>query len=211
MKNTELLSLYNDVGLIDRLHINIRYKKCPFEELEKYLPKVGRFLDFGCGHGLFANLLALKSHDRFVVGVDPDSNKIEIARKSLKGRANINFIQGSFDDIDEKDFAAITIMDVLYLIPLDKQRAILEKCRHYLGNNGMLMIKEVISSDLLRFKMAYFREFIMVKILRKTLGSNFYFRNIEEWESLLQDIGYKIETVKLNTASPSYLLLCRPE
>lgn len=209
MKNNEVLSLYRDVGLIDRIHMSIRFKRCPFDLLEQYLPKSGKILDFGCGHGLFANLIALKSEKRYVIGIDLSLNKIEIAKKSLGGRSNIKFIQAQFDDINDKDFSAITMIDVLYLLPFNEQKRILTSCRSSLKKEGILVIKEVSSSNAIRFRVAYLQEVLMVRIFKRTLGSNFYFRSLDEWTNLFQETGYRNELIKLNTPMQSYLFVCR--
>ena len=39
----------------------IRRLLCPFEDLAKFLPSEGKILDVGCGHGIFARVLA-KNH-----------------------------------------------------------------------------------------------------------------------------------------------------
>lgn len=205
----EVLALYKDIGLMDKIHMWIRYSLCPFDYLETYLPKEGRVLDFGCGHGIFANLLSLKSLRRKVVGIDPSEAKIEAAIKSINSRQNIKFIKKEFEQLAEGKFDAITIIDVLYLIPCNEQDKILSICRTYLDNGGLLMIKETVSSNSLRFVIASLEEWIMVKILKKTLGGgDFYYRSEEEWVGFLIRLGYQCKSIKLKTFAPSCLFIC---
>ena len=209
MANNEVLSLYRGIDPLNRIHMVIRYKRCPYEQMEKYIPKSGKVLDIGCGHGLFANFLALKSQDRFVTGIDPCAEKIKVARKSLNDRPNINFIKSFFSDLDNHDFAAITLIDVLYLIPHQEQEKIVRLALSFLKDNGVLMIKEVPGDNSLRFKLAYLQEIVMVRLFRRTFGADFYYRNLPDWSALLDKIGYKSETIRLDTPMPSYLFICR--
>lgn len=207
-----ILSLYKNISLMDKIHIWIRYILCPFNYLETYLPQEGRVLDFGCGHGIFANLMALKSEKRDVVGIDPSITKIEAAQKSIDRRQNIKFIKTEFEQLDEGKFTAITMIDVLYLIHRNEQDKILSMCRAYLDKGGLLMIKETVAANSLRFATAFLEEWIMVKILKKTLGeSNFYYRTEDEWVNLLMELGYHCKSIKLKTFAPSCLFLCSPK
>lgn len=208
----KVLALYKEAGLIDKIHMWIRYSLCPFNYLESFLPKEGKILDFGCGHGIFANLIALKSAKRKVVGIDPSTSKIESARKSLDQRQNIKFINVETEQFDEVKFTAVTMIDVLYLIHYDKQNKILNKSRKYLNKSGLLMIKETVAENSLRFLAASLEEWLMVKILKKTLGgNNFYYRTEDEWVNFLTQLGYQCKSIKLKTFAPSCLFLCSPK
>jgi len=97
----------------------------------KALPANGSLLDIGAGHGLFA---VLASVTRRVVAVEPDARKV-------RPIAGIEFVIG-FDDVITGTFDAISIIDVLYKIPLDQWDALLSRCRARLRSGGILIIKE---------------------------------------------------------------------
>src|SRR5688572_2964589 len=62
--------------------------------VERYVPRHGFIVDIGCGHGLFANVLAEASDARRVLGVDVDERKIAVARATAEGRAALRFEVG---------------------------------------------------------------------------------------------------------------------
>ena len=54
-------------------------------------------LDLGCGTGgLSAYLAELVGPEGKVVGVDPDKDRLQVARQSYKGINNLSFIEGNF-------------------------------------------------------------------------------------------------------------------
>lgn len=97
----------------------------------KALPANGSLLDIGAGHGLFA---VVASGTRRVVAVEPDVRKV-------RPIAGIEFVIG-FDDVITGTFDAISIIDVLYKIPIDQWDGLLLRCRSRLRSGGILIIKE---------------------------------------------------------------------
>jgi len=67
------LGLWKQSSRSTRLHTAIRWWTAPFEALETEVPRSGKILEVGCGHGMLATFLALSSVDRTVVGVDIDA------------------------------------------------------------------------------------------------------------------------------------------
>src|SRR5205807_9255361 len=108
----------------------------------KTVPANGPLLDIGAGHGLFA---VLASGTRRVVAIEPDARKV----RPIEG---IEFVIG-FDDVITGTFDVITIIDVLYKIPLDQWDALLTRCRSRLAEAAVLTIKE--QDPTARFKNAW--------------------------------------------------------
>ncbi len=143
--------------------------------MEPHLPAEGRFLDLGCGNGLFAAILKLGSPARKVAGFDLDEGKVELARKTFEGWEGMDFWKGDVVASEYPSADVVTIIDVLYLIPFEAQEAILRKCHAALPAGGLLAFKEM--DDRPRWKALWNRlqETLAVKIIGFTLGSKFYF------------------------------------
>ena len=80
----ELKAAYRDAPRQERLHVAGRWRTCPFAAVEPHVPKAGRIMEIGCGHGLFSLYLALQSPERSVTGVDVDADKIPVARRAAE-------------------------------------------------------------------------------------------------------------------------------
>jgi len=147
--------------------------------LLREVPRNASLLDIGAGHGLFA---VLASGTRRVVAVEPDARKV----RRLDG---IEFAIG-FDDVITGTFDAISIIDVLYKIPLDQWDAVLLRCRSRLATNGILIIKE--QDPTARFKNAW--NAIQERgatALGLTLGESFTYEAPAEFIARLQRLGFE--------------------
>jgi len=154
------------------------------------VPRNAPLLDIGAGHGLFAVL----ARGRRVVAVEPDARKV----RRLDG---IEFVIG-FDDVITGTFDAISIIDVLYKIPLDQWDALLMRCRSRLAANGILIIKE--QDPTARFKNAW--NAIQERgatALGLTLGESFTYEAPAEFLARLKRLGFEnVQSKRIDFAYP---------
>jgi SAM-dependent methyltransferase len=193
-----IYELFKGRGFWTALYTRVKFKICPLLPVEPRLPAAGRFLDLGCGNGLFAAILKLGSPARRVSGFDLDESKVELARRTFAGWEGMDFWKG---DVVASDYPAadvITIIDVLYLIPFEAQEAILRKCHAALPAGGLLAIKEMDDRPRWKARWNRMQETLAVKIIGFTLGSRFYFAGQREYIPLLERIGFEVEVVPLH-------------
>jgi 2-polyprenyl-6-hydroxyphenyl methylase/3-demethylubiquinone-9 3-methyltransferase len=175
------------------------------------VPPRGRLLDVGCGHGLFANAAALGSPERQVLGVDPSGAKISAARSSAAGLPNIRFVQGIVQEIGERDFDAISILDVLYLLPIEEKLAVLRACRERIAPDGVLILKTNDTRPPWKYRVARLQEEAMTG-LGLTMGHGLYFLSREQNAGLLELAGFRPTIVDLNNwlPYPHVMFVSRP-
>ena len=135
------LDCYRDERPFVRLFVFARHLLAPLRRVAAEVPARGRILDLGCGHGLFANLLATSAPERDILGVDPSADKLRVARRSSRGLSNVRYQLGRAEDVQGADFDAITVLDVLYLLPDDQKLAVLRRCHELLAPDGRLLLK----------------------------------------------------------------------
>lgn len=206
------LALYRHERPFIRLFTLARHLLAPLGRVAAQVPLRGRILDLGCGHGLFTNLLALGSAERSLLGVDPSPAKLVVARRSSAGLPNVRYLQGRIEDVEESDFAAITILDVLYLLPDGQKLAILRRCRELIAPDGLLLVKTNDTRPRWKFAVVRLEEELMVRALGLTFGGELHFRGIPEYSALLETAGFETRVLRLDSwlPVPHRLYLCRP-
>ncbi len=205
------LRLYDDQSLGIRLFVRARHLLAPLERIAERVPRQGRVLDVGCGHGLFGNLLALQSNARSVEGVDPSAAKIQVARRTSRILPNVRFAQGVVQDVADTQFDALTILDVLYLLPPDQKRAVLERCLKLLVADGVLLLKTNDTAPTWKYAVTRAQEALMTG-LGLTLGDGLYFFSQAQHVALLEAVGFRVEVERLDSwlPYPHVLFVCRP-
>jgi len=195
----------------------MRLLSCPFSKIEPFIPKKGAILDFGCGFGCFTHYLQLTSYERNIIGCDTAEDKIAQASSTINKDRNIRFHTGSLDFLEKESLDCIVIIDVLYLIPQEDWRALLDRCYFLLKTGGGFLLKEMDKEPLWKFRWNNFQETLSVKIFKVTTGSSFkndkqfYFKSSEELSNDLTKIGFRVEVVRVDKGyiHPHILYLCR--
>lgn len=206
------LDRYAGQSLGIRGFVLARHLLAPLGRVLAAVPASGRLLDVGCGHGLFANAAALGSSARHVLGIDPSGSKIGVARASAAGLPNVRYVQGTVQEIDERGFDAISILDVLYLLPIEEKLAVLRACRERIAPNGVLIVKTNDTRPAWKYRVARLQEEAMTG-LKLTLGhGDLYFLSREQNAGLLELAGFQPRIVDLHTwlPYPHVMFVSRP-
>lgn len=174
----------------------IRNLLCPFDQIEKHVPKSGSILDVGCGHGIFSVLLTSKSAEREVLGIDPAEDKIIEAKKHVL--PNLAFKKAFLEEVDNQKYDAIVVVDVLYLFPEEEKLNFLINASKKLKKSGRLILVINGAGNNLFFKLLDLEEFVMVKLFKKTytIYNGLFFRDKVFYKNLLEKAGFSVQTQK---------------
>lgn len=192
------LSFFAPLSLGERLFVRGRLASAPLEELARRA-RGRRVLDVGCGHGLLSALLAWEEPRREVTGIDPDPRKIGWASASVGRSARVHFEVATAEALAEREpssYDTVTIADVLYLVPDDAQRSLLEACHRLLRPGGLLLVKEVEDDGGWRAVKALAQEQLMVRLLRRTKSSGgLGLRSRQATQEALEGAGFQVEEI----------------
>ena len=151
--------------------------------------------------------------ERSILGVDPSGAKIQVASGLSSKLPDARFFQGTADDVKEDGFDAITIMDVLYLLPVPEKLKILKRCRELLAPGGRLVLKTNDTHPAWKFRWAWLQEVAMTRI-GLTMGEHaLYFLSCEQHVGLLKEAGFRhvdVAHLPFLLPYPHTLFTCTP-
>lgn len=210
--NAKLTQLYKKSPLKYRLCTLIRNAICPFDEIEKYVPRQGRIVDLGCCHGMFVNILAMKSALRHVVGIDIIEDKIKVAHAASAGVGNVEFkIADVQQGLEDREVDCFTLVDILSYLPFEKKKELLKNMYKCLQPGGLVIIKSMHKSPKWKYLWTLFHMFTIDKIMQTSLNKNTHFMKKEDYLSLFRSVGFEtaFKRVDKGYPYPHCLYICK--
>ncbi len=193
---SQLFRFYSSQGLRVAMYAYLRWRGCPFEQIESHIPREGKIIDVGCGYGLLANFLILRSSKRDVTGIDLSVRRISAAQETIGSRRNIRFKLMNVLDLELGELDVAVMSDFLHHIDYAAQEELLAHCYQKLPTGGLLIIEEVDDKPLCK----YWFNTMLDKMLN--IGDRIFFRNQREFRELLEKIGFKVNVKEANKGLP---------
>jgi len=181
----------------------LRYWHSNVPGIEARIPPEGTIVDLGCGHGVLANYLALRSPRRRVIGFDQDAYRIEVARSI--GLPNAEFHCQDLFAGEPPECGVIVVADVLHhLGSFEEGEELLRRCCEVLPPGGLLVVKEISKRPLWKYLCTQPVDFTFYR-------GRVYFRSEEEFADLFGRLGLEWEFVPLHRGRPlsHVMYVCR--
>jgi len=192
------LERYRDAPVGPRLFVHGRAFLSDLAVVERYVPNKGFIVDLGCGHGLFACLLRESSPTRRVLGIDLDPRKVEVARGAIRDTQWLRFEIGDIVAEALPKCDAITIVDVLYLLPPETQERLLRNAATALGEGAPLIVKAQERRLDPRYALTYAQELITVSLgLTRGGRERFFFLARDEALAMFERAGFVVDVVEM--------------
>ncbi len=216
MPYADIARLYADLSLRARLYARARYATAPLERVAALVPRdVSTVVELGCSAGVFANVLKTRRPDLEVVGVDADESKIAAAARTYRGREGIKFVCADARAYVEGrgPFDALAVVDLLYLLPPDRQDELIRIAAGRLRPGGYLIIKEMTDRPVWKRRWCRFQEWLAVRVFRVTKGAGIYLRAGEDYRLAMEGAALAVEAFDLSRGypHPHYALRGRKE
>lgn len=181
----QLFQIYKRVGLLVALWTVLRVFILPFSRIDKLVNRGGRFVDIGCGNGGLTHYLVLSSPRRKGIGIDFSKGRIIIAKSTISGRKNINFVQGDATSHSLPKSRCYLLVDVLHHIPYPDQKKLLQTIIKQMDRKSSLIIKDVDKNNVLPFLFGHLWEKILYP------KENIFVRGKSDWANLLSSFKLK--------------------
>jgi 2-polyprenyl-6-hydroxyphenyl methylase/3-demethylubiquinone-9 3-methyltransferase len=190
---------YRDAPLLARMFVHGRAFLADLARVEQYVPRHGFIVDLGCGHGLFANLLAESSPMRRVLGLDHDERKIDVARGTVGERGDrLRFEVADIVAVPPPRCDAVTIVDVLYLMAPEDQERVLKGAGAALSEGAPLIVWTQEARIDPRYALAYMQETIAVSIgFTRGQKRRFHFPSREDALAMFHRAGFRAEVIEM--------------
>ena len=187
---------YRTAPAVTRIHVLGRFLTCPFLRVLDFLPPGGRVLDLGAGHAIFAHL-ALAAGARSVFAVEPDLRKIFLTfpRHSLYAVCGLDSaVAGRFD--------AVSLVDVLYRLPISEWDALFRSIRELLAPGGVFLLKEMDPQHRVKARWNRLQEWLVDRV-GLTLGEDHSFETRDQLRDRLLRAGFgRFEAVEIGAGYP---------
>lgn len=191
---------YRRAPLLARWFVHGRAFLSDLARVEEYVPRHGFIVDLGCGHGLFANVLAEASPGRRVLGLDIDERKIAVARATVAGRPELRFEVADVVAVPPPRCDAVTIVDVLYLMTLEDQERVLRNAAAALSEGAPLIVKAQESRIDPRYALTYAQEVMTVSLglTRRRPTHRFRFPSRDSALAAFERAGFRAEVIEMH-------------
>lgn len=197
----QVISLYKSSGW-KRWFARIRIWEAPCWEVEKLIPRKGLILDLGCGEGIFANLWAISSKTRKIIGIDKNAGRVGQANR---GMGNLEFHKGDILTVNLPKSKAIVIFHVLHhLNSFSDQDILINKCYKSLVKGGKLIIVEVDIKPTPKYLISWLTDHFVAPLLfeGKLYAGDIFYRKRNGWLKLLRSVGFTAKSFAVEKNKP---------
>jgi SAM-dependent methyltransferase len=183
---------YCHVEAFPRVFARFKMRLDPmFPRLATFMRDPRRILDIGCGYGVPSTWLLELFPCATVCGLDPDEERVRIARRALGSRGEVR--TGRAPQLDELPGEADTalVLDVIHMLSDEELMKTLEILNAKLLPDGRLIIRVTIPADGSRLWMGRLEEFRLKSHRLKP-----HDRTVAGLEALIAAAGFHVEEIR---------------
>ena len=208
-------SLYNYRGAYAERYVAWKLRLDPIVRgIDDLVPAEGLVLDLGCGCGLMANILARRSREREVVGIDFDERKIAVAQGTVGVSPNLRFELADLFAWPLPKARAVALVDVAHYWEFEQQRRLIAAAAGCLEEGGSLVFRDVCRPDPPGWahRLTAWGERFSTAVGHNRRGRGLFFATREFYVQAFQEAGLTLahEAGELAPGSNQALVFTRP-
>jgi 1-acyl-sn-glycerol-3-phosphate acyltransferase len=109
---------------------------------ESWIPREAQITDLGCGYGFLDYMLAFRSENRTIIGIDYDAEKIATANHNFSKNSRLQFLHADVSKVELAYSDVFVLNDMLHYLPKTVQNTVLSQCVDKLKENGRIIIRD---------------------------------------------------------------------
>jgi trans-aconitate methyltransferase len=161
---------------------------------------------------MISYMLNFTSENRKILGIDYDTDKIELANNCISKNDRIRFVSADAAEYDYPNADIFLMSDVLHYMPEEKQNKLLSSCVSKLNPGGTIIIRDADKDLEKRHFWTRYTEFFSTRTgFNKSLSKKLFFFSggrIREWAHNNNMVMEVTESSKV-TSNRLYLLRFR--
>jgi 2-polyprenyl-6-hydroxyphenyl methylase/3-demethylubiquinone-9 3-methyltransferase len=209
---TGYLSRYQGISLGTRLFLTLRWRLTPYLAMAKHLPREGKILDLGCGHGLLSLALAMENPMRQVHGIDHDEARVQAANAAASGIPNLSFQTGNVLNPPAGPYAGIAMIDVMHYFEPSLQEAIFQQAFDSLEPRGCYIVREVdpAGGGAASWFNRFYEKVATLTGFTRAEKPGLHFRTPSGWIQALESVGFQVTSERCSSKLfADILYVCR--
>jgi len=165
-----------------------------YELINSLVPRNADITDIGCGYGYLSYILSFVSPERKILGIDYDTDKIDLSKNCISKSENVNFVAADAIEYPFEKSDIFILSDVLHYLPDDKQELLLEKCMNLLNHGGKIIIRDADRDQVKRHRSTRYTEFFSTRSgFNKAANNRLYFFPGSRIQQISSRNGFKAE------------------
>ncbi|RJR30267.1 glycosyltransferase [Candidatus Microgenomates bacterium] len=157
----------------------------PIHKIQRALPNEGNIYEIGSGYGSLAYALASDQPQRNVIGIDISDQKISQAKEKYFAE-NLSFEKQDALKFVYRKWNGLILSDFLHHISYENQEALLRTVIKHMDKQGVLIIKEIDKSNLIRSGLSRIWDWLLYP------KDRIYYRSKSAWRTFLVEQGLKV-------------------
>jgi 1-acyl-sn-glycerol-3-phosphate acyltransferase len=179
---------------------------------DKYIPRNATIVDLGCGYGYLAYLLSFISHDRKILGIDYDVEKIELADHCISKNDRVTFMAADASSCEFEKSDVFILNDMLHYLPENKQDELIRRCISALNAGGMMMIRDADKDLEKRHLGTRYTEFFSTHSgFNKAKDNRLFFFSGNKIREIARENGLQLEVVDSTKLTSNILYVLRKQ